>query len=530
MVTTMRSTPRRAPDAMHTRDAAPRTLGELLLAAPGAAARLGPELAALPVADVTNDSTHVRPGSLFVAVHGTASDGHDFIDDAIRRGATAIVVETLPDSAPAVPVIRVPDARRAHADIAAAWYDHPATALRIVGINGTVGKTSVLGMLAAALDAAGIAAGTIGSLGIGVGGQLDPTGMTAPDALVLQRALAQIRASGARVAAMEVTSHALVQRRVHGLQYALGVFTNLVPFEHADFHRTFRSYVDAKSRFFEQLPAAAPLIYNADDRAVRGVVRGRDQRLISCGTARTACVRIEPEHVSLDGNAFHLHVRRPLPAFDGSPIEAVRLPLTLRLLGASNTINAALAASAALCLGAAPDDVAAALAAFPPPRRRMEILMREPFTVIDDTVGHPDSVSAVFGVVTQFGARRVHVLFGIRGSRGKRINRRLGESLAIWLDRIGPASLTITSSHDHADERNRVTPAERAAFVAPLRAAGIAFDEHDACAAAASAMLGRARPGDLVLLLGAQGMDAGADHVRAWLETRGGGNIRSADR
>lgn len=493
---------------------AARPLRELLAQTPGA-----PAVPDVHVTGVAWDSRRLAPGNVFVAIRGSHRDGHEFIRDAVRQGAGAVVVEEEPSEDVAVPVVRVPDSPRALAGIAAAWYGHPDRRLRLIGITGTIGKTSVLKALDAILHTAGIPFGAIGSLGVSVGGEEEgETGYTAPDALTLHRSLARIAHAGCKLAAMEVTSHALDQQRVHGLRFELGVFTNLVPLEHADYHTSFARYVRVKRRFFDHVSAGAPVIYFAGDRAVRRLVHAQDVAPIGCGVNRTAAVRIEDVDMDADGTTFTLHVRRPIPRLAGDDFDPIRLPLRTRLLGRSSVVNLSLAAAAALAAGAPADAVSRTLWSLTAPRRRVQIIHRAEFIVIDDTVGHPDAVSAIFEVITRMRAHRVHVAFAVRGSRGSRINRRLGESLAIWASNHPLATLVITTSLDAADERNRVQPRERSAFLEPLRRAAVPHQEIDRVSDAVHAVLDAAQPGDLVLLLGAQGMDTAAAHAYAWLD------------
>jgi UDP-N-acetylmuramoyl-L-alanyl-D-glutamate--2,6-diaminopimelate ligase len=192
----------------------------------------------------------------------------------------------------------------------------------------------------------------------------------------------------------------------------------------------------------------------------------------------------------------------------------------LRVHGGSGLYNGALAATAALCAGAPAQAVREALAAFPPPPRRMQIVHDGDFTILDDTVGHPESVSALFRVVRRIPHRRLHVAFAVRGRRGIEINRQIAKSLAIWSRRVPLSTLVVTSSVEAADERNRVDEAERAVFVEPLHAAGLPVVEAARLKDAVHQVLDRARDGDLVLLLGAQGMDRGAPIANAWLQGR----------
>lgn len=473
------------------------------------------------VTGITTRAEDVQPGALFVAMPGTSADGHSFLADAARRGAVAGLVERDVGGAPNLPLVRVEDTRRAVAELAAAWHGWPARGLVLVGITGTAGKTSTLALLETILTAAGTPVGTIGSLGLRVRGEtLEETSYTTPDPLVLQAELARIAEAGARVVAMEVTSHALVQRRVHGLCYDLGIFTNLLPLEHADYHGSFEEYVAAKSLFFDLLKPGAPLVYNVDDPVTCRLVEGRDIVGVPCGRDRRARVRVVPGPVDATGSSFHLEAHEPIPVVGGDPLAPETLELRLRLLGRSNIANAALAATAALCLGTAPAAIPAALADVPPPRRRMEILHRGRFTILDDTVGHPESVSAVFELVQALEPRRVRLAWAVRGHRGARINRENAEALAVWAKRVPLETLVVTASADTADALNEVEEEEYTAFLEPLRKHGIPHEERGEVAEAVHMVLDAAGEGDLVLLLGAQGMDRGRDVVREWIEAR----------
>lgn len=468
---------------------------------------LPPAVADLPVGRVRDDSRRVEPGDVFVAVRGSAADGYEHIAEAVARGAALVVAEQ--DADADVPVVRVADARSALAGLAAAAFGHPANRLTTVGITGTVGKTSVLAMLGAILAEAGIAAGTIGSLGVRYAGSTLLTPNTTPGILWIQEALAGMRDAGMNVAAMEVTSHALVQRRVHGIAFDLGVFTNLTMLEHLEYHRSFRAYANAKMHFLEHLRPDAPLVHAAGDRVVRQVVRRHTGPRISCGGG-SAWVRVDRDAVDLDGTRITLDIRRPLPRLDGSCLEPCRIPLVLRTIGRPNIANATLAAAAALCLAAGPDHVRAALARIEPPRRRMQVIRRDPI-IIDDTVGHPDSITGVFELVERVPHRSLRVVFCVRGRRGAQINARDAEALAIWSRRVPIDALHVTSAEDSADERNAVSVEEREAFLDVLRRARLPHTHHERLEDAIAAALDGARERDLLLLLGAQGMDAGAD-------------------
>jgi UDP-N-acetylmuramoyl-L-alanyl-D-glutamate--2,6-diaminopimelate ligase len=503
-------------------------------AAAGRGCRLGDLLDALgvevrgpidrdrPVTGITTSSEAVRPGFLFVAMPGSSADGHAFIGDAARRDAAAIVVEREVGGALETPLIQVGDTRRTLAELAAAWHGRPADRLTLIGITGTAGKTSTLVLLETTLLAAGMPVGTIGSLGLHIQGRArEQSVYTTPDPLLLHQELASIVAAGGRVVAMEATSHALAQERVHGLVFRLGIFTNLLPLEHSDYHPDFEDYVRAKTLFFRYLDDGAPLVYNRDDPVTRVLVAARKLNGVSVGSSGKSAARILDSVTTATGTRFSLHVDRPLPRLDGGTVPPVRLELRLRLLGPSNRANAALAATAALCAGVDPPVVADALARVAPPRRRLQVLHRGRFTLLDDTVGHPESISAFFDVVGRLRPRHVHLAWAVRGQRGTSINHHNGEALAIWCERLRPATLVVTRSEGATDDLNRVEDDEYDAFLDPFRRRKLPFLEVPELEPAVRTVLERAADGDLVALLGAQGMDAGQDVARRWLRSRG---------
>lgn len=489
-----------------------KELNTLLKGVPGTA-----EHAPAPpvrISGVCHDTRKIEPGELFIAVPGTDQDGHDLISEAVQRGAVAIIAER-PVPETDVPVIIVPDTRVALARIAAEWYGHPAERLRLVGITGTLGKTSVLSMLEAILELDGEPLATIGSLGTRADTRKIPTPpMTTPDALSLHAALALATRKGLRNAAMEVTSHALDQKRTEGLEFELGIFTNLALLEHHDYHGSFRSYAETKLRFFEQMRTGAPLIYTADDRAVHTFAHEHDVVPIGCGPGASVSFRTDRLSLEDGGSRLVLSIREPLPRLDGGTVAPGSIPLELRTLGRPNITNAALAATAALCMGADAETVRATLAEFPAPWRRMQIVQRDPFTILDDTVGHPDSISAVFEVAGQIPHDRLHVVYAIRGRRGPEINRRDAEAVAIWAKHVPITTLLVTNSTDTTDAANEVTEREEGAFLGELARHGCGYEHHERLEPAVTRILERVGPRDLVLLLGAQGMNRGAELLR----------------
>jgi len=189
------------------------------------------------IAGIAYDSRRVTPGMVFVAIPGVHVDGHDFINTAIDRGAAAIICERNGFSSPRATKIKVSDVREALARAAASFYRHPSTKLQVIGVTGTNGKTTVAFMVKEVLEAAGIKTGLLGTVRYEIGDRIIPAARTTPEALEVQQMMAQMVTSGCRACVMEVSSHALEQKRVAGIEFDVAIFTNLTQ-DNLDYHGT----------------------------------------------------------------------------------------------------------------------------------------------------------------------------------------------------------------------------------------------------------------------------------------------------
>lgn len=471
------------------------------------------------VRGVTHDSRRVAPGDIFVAISGTHAEGAAFVPQAVAAGAVAVCAR-LPVAG--TPTLVVEEPRRALALLAAELHGHPARGIHLIGVTGSLGKTSTSLLARTALEAGGHEVGLIGSLGVRFGEQIVETGMTTPEAPAIHGALRRMVDDGATTIVMEVTSHSILLERVAGIEFALGVLTNLVPDEHLEFHPTSEHYIETKARFFGMLAPGAPLLANLDDPIGGARVRalGRPVIGVSARGAPDAALEVADVRMSVRGSTFVLRIRRPLPTLDGGVAEPMALDVRLPILGLQQVENAALALGAAIVAGVPPRSAAAALAHAQPMRRRMQIVREDDPAILDDTVGNPRSVDAVFGAVRGMATAHVRVVYALRGARGETINRHNARAIGEGARAVG-ATLVVSSSDDVADERNRVTAAEREAALAELRALDVAFDFEPALRDAVHRALDGVRDDTLVLLLGAQGMDRGAELAREALAAQG---------
>jgi UDP-N-acetylmuramoyl-L-alanyl-D-glutamate--2,6-diaminopimelate ligase len=418
----------------------------------------------------------VRPGVLFCALRGTEYDGHEFVARAAAAGAAAALVEEARVDAD-LPQLVVSDTRAATTHVASLLYGDPADELSLVGITGTNGKTTT------ALIARHILAGHGPSAAVGTLGWYDTEGnrhpgrLTTPDPLDLMATLRELRADGARFVSMEVSSHALDQRRVASLSFDSAVFTNLTH-EHLDYHPDLESYRAAKLRLAEQVASEGACAVNADDPAWSGEnFAGR--RVIRYGMGPSADVRAVDVRHTAAGSAWRLET----PTGEWQ----VRLPL----LGEFNVHNALAAFSAVYGLGMDPGLAADRLSSAPQVPGRMEVLARRPVLVLRDYMHTPDAYTRVLGTLRELASGRLFMVFGCGGDRDRAKRPVMGTIAARHTD-LAIITTDNPRSEDPADICRDITREM------PDSSYTIILDREEAIDFA----LGSAEPGDVVVLAG----------------------------
>ncbi len=358
--------------------------------------------------DLGVDSRAITPGMLYIAVRGFQSDGHQFVADALSRGAAAVVVERPQQSG--APEIVVRDSRRSALVLGAAWYDHPGRCLTLIGVTGTNGKTTTTGLVRHLLNQHGTA-GSIGTLGAyDGGGEPVPStagSLTTPGAIDLQATLAALISRGVQQVVMETSSHSLDQGRLDGLGFAAAVFTNLSR-DHLDYHGTMEAYLGSKLRLSSLLRPGGVEVVNLDE-AAWGQLPPRTPRL-TFGLHPAADVRASGLALDASGCRFRLSGR--------FGTQEVVLPL----LGDFNVANALAAAATALAQEQPLDQVADRLATAPQVPGRMERIADTPCVVLRDYAHTPDALDRALTTLRPLTPGRLIVVFGCGGDRdrGKR--------------------------------------------------------------------------------------------------------------
>jgi UDP-N-acetylmuramoyl-L-alanyl-D-glutamate--2,6-diaminopimelate ligase len=375
------------------------------------------------VAGVAIDSRRIKPGFIFVAIPGAVSDGHTFIDDAIRRGAVAVVGErTVLDLS--VPYFRVPSGRRAAAELSALVYRHPSREMVTVGVTGTNGKTSVVYWLSTLIRAGGNRCGMVSSVVNDTGCGTHESVLTTPESPDLQRQLREMKDSGLTHAVIEISSHGIAQHRVDELDLNLAVLTNITR-EHLDFHGTMDNYVATKALLFERLAAdSLGAVINADDRHSHQVRERIKSAVMTFGMERGE-VRAE----IISNTPWSSRVRLTHADFD--------FVADLNHPGTYNVYNLAAAVAAAYRLGVQPNDMAGAIPRLPGVPGRMQVFKPEDQpTVIVDYAHTPDGLSQSLQTVRQMISGRIWLVFGARGGRDRGKRPEMGEIAARLADRV----------------------------------------------------------------------------------------------
>jgi UDP-N-acetylmuramoyl-L-alanyl-D-glutamate--2,6-diaminopimelate ligase len=440
------------------------------------------------ITSIGADSRAISPGDMFIAIRGYTTDGHKYIPDALARGAAAIVLEDeayIPAGDLAVPVVRVDSSRRAAAVLADAFYGHPSRALTLVGVTGTNGKTTVSLMLDSIFRAGAKRTGVIGTLGRFVAGAWRDADRTTPDAIELQKLLAEMRDSGITHVSMEVSSHALDLDRVLMCSFAGGIFTNLTQ-DHLDWHADIEAYLAAKTRLFTEYAdgfgSRRPMIgaINIDDPMGVRIAEAARCKVIRYGTNGGSDVRARSISASPDGVQFDLLLGR-----------TVR-PVKLHLTGLFNVYNALAAAACCHGLGIGVEAIVEGLESLEAvPGRFERVSQGQPYAVIVDYAHTPDALENVLRAARALSPRRVLCVMGCGGDRDRGKRPKMGKIAAEMAD-----FTVITSDNSRTESVDRIVEDIRGGV-----SSGEVVVETDRRAAIFRAV-GMCEPGDLLIIAG----------------------------
>ena len=358
------------------------------------------------ILDIQIDSRLVKPGAMFVAMKGTQTDGHAYIPKAIANGASAIVCQTIPEQTTEnVTYIRTLDTEDAVGKLATTFFGDPTSKLELVGVTGTNGKTTIATLLYNMFRQFGYKTGLISTVCNYIDGEPIPTEHTTPDPITLNRLLGRMADEGCKYAFMEVSSHSIDQKRIGGLKFAGGIFTNLTR-DHIDYHKTFENYLKAKKTFFDNLPKTAFALTNADDKNGRVMTQNTKAKL-SAYSLSTLC--------EFKGKVLE-------DSFDGMLLDFNNVEVNVQFVGRFNASNLLAVYGAACLLGKKPEDVLLILSSLKPVNGRFDTLRsKRGYTAIVDYAHTPDALVNVLSTIREVLRDKGNVItvVGAGGNRDK---------------------------------------------------------------------------------------------------------------
>lgn len=429
---------------------------------------------------LTFDSRQVTKDAVFFAVKGTLSDGHAYINSVISAGVSVIVCEQLPeDIAEGVTYIQVASSPIALGKMAANFYGNPSARLQLIGITGTNGKTTIATLLFKLFRALGYKVGLISTVENHINDRIIPATHTTPDPIALNRLLQDMVDAGCDYCFMEVSSHAVVQHRIEGLNFAGGVFSNITH-DHLDFHKTFDNYIKAKKAFFDVLPASAFALTNLDDR--NGMVMLQNTKASKKTYALKQLADFKAKIVENSFNGLHLDINDADVFF--------------KLIGSFNAYNLLAVYGTAMLLGQEQLTVLTALSNLTGAEGRFDYVVSNGIIGIVDYAHTPDAVQNVLNTVQDIrkGTEQVITIIGCGGDRDKTKRPIMAQVACDWSDKV------ILTSDNPRTENPQSIVAEMEKGVSPTnrRKTLSIIDRREAIKTACHL----AKPGDIILLAG----------------------------
>ncbi|OGW83113.1 MAG: UDP-N-acetylmuramoyl-L-alanyl-D-glutamate--2,6-diaminopimelate ligase [Omnitrophica bacterium RIFCSPLOWO2_01_FULL_45_10] len=440
------------------------------------------EIRDINVERVTCDSRTVKTGDLFIAFNGYSLNGHKFIAEAISRGARAIVSERAIPATSGICGISVRDTRLALPIIADNFYCHPSGKMKLVGVTGTNGKTTITYLMESILKECGSPSGIIGTINYRLKDKVLDAKNTTPGPLELSALLSEMAGAGIEYCVMEVSSHALDQHRVDGLKFDVSIFTNVTS-EHLDYHKSIKRYFGAKKKLVTKMKGGGACILNADDVLIASLSRAvKDAQAVTYGLHSDADVRAEDLNLSLEGSTF----RAMTPA--GS------ININTRLMGEHNVSNilACIAASYALNVkAAAVKRGVEALVSIP--GRLEEVGVGQPFKLLVDYAHTEAALRNVLSILRKSAAKNIITVFGCGGNRDKKKRPKMGIAAAEFSNHV-----IITSDNPRFEEPLRIIED----IEKGVRGAYSNYEIIEDRLGAIEKALAIALPGDIVLIAG----------------------------
>lgn len=433
------------------------------------------------ISGVNIDSRLIEAGHLFIAVRGTQADGHTYIGKALEKGAKAVICETLPEYRPEdVTFVQVADTEAVVGKVATTFYGNPTEKIELIGVTGTNGKTTIATLLYNMFRKMGYKCGLCSTVCNYIDGEPVPTEHTTPDPITLNRLLGRMADEGCKYAFMEVSSHSIAQKRIGGLRFAGGIFTNLTR-DHLDYHKTFENYRDAKKAFFDLLPKEAFALTNRDDKNGLFMTQNTQATVKTYSLLNTADFKAKVIEESFEGMLLEINGRE----------------VSVPFIGRFNVSNLLAVYGAACLLGKDPEEILLVLSTLHPVNGRFEaIRSKEGVTAIIDYAHTPDALKNVLATINEIlcGRGQTITVCGAGGNRDKGKRPLMAQEAVNQSDRV-----IITSDNPRFEEPQDIINDMLAGLDSEQMKKVIAITDRREAIRTACMM---ARPGDVILVAG----------------------------
>ncbi len=459
----------------------------------------------VPIHRIQYNSKRVEKGDLFVAIEGYTVDGHKYIESAIANGAVAVLVTKWQDGL-SVPQIQTPNNRIALSQLANAFFGHPSHELGVVAITASNGKTTTAKLLAEIFRHSGLQTGLMGTVNYEYGDVSIPSKLTTPESLELQGILRDMVDAGMEKLVMEVSSQAIEMSRIGGIRFQT-VALNNVTREHIDQHGTFEAYWAQKQRLITESDPQTEVVLNVDDEHARSLLAYRPDAY-TFAHENEADVRCENLDLTTGFPRFDValsdRMRERVP---GLP---ERFPVRIGVAGYHMVLNALSAIAISLLQGVSVAHIQEGVQLYKGVERRFEMLCDTPFTVLDDHFANAGNINVTLQTLAYMKYRELLIVYAIRGNRGVTVNRENLETFVPRLSELGCTRLIVTLSRDVTEPHDDVSKEEEEVFRSYMESSGQAYTLYDTLADATADALSHVQNGDVLLLAGCQGIDAGA--------------------
>lgn len=458
------------------------------------------------ITGITSDSRKVSKGDLFIAYRGFKEDGHNYINEAINKGASAVLTEK-PVENLNIPHLKVRDGRKALAKASAAFYGYPSNKMVMTGITGTNGKTSTSFLINYLIKCDNKNSGLLGTIHNKINDEPVDSILTTPTAPDLHKTLYNMYQSNVKFVTMEVSSHSLKEKRINEIDFDIAGITNF-SFDHPEYHPDDMDYFFSKAKLFKLLKPSGFAIFNADDpHALEFCNRTKAQIITYSLEYKHSMIKISNLRLKKNHSIFELKINEELPTIYNKIIPPGKKEITVPLPGKHHVYNSALAITIALLLEIDLENIAYYLTSFPGIFRRFQLVYQGKFTIIDDFAHNPDSIKTSINTAKMMKFNSIIPLVAIRGGRGEKINEQNAKSLCSHLKDINLKEFILTKYTDTSKEENQVKKNEADIFINKLKAENFSPLIYNDLEHALKKALKLAEKDDLILLLGGHGLD-----------------------